>query len=521
MPAVSKLRIKTLFSAFITCFLFTGILYSQTYRNVPVNNTITEVQPMTGIVMWHNNGNANYLQSTDAVTLEFAYMKYNDIVKQKGVYNWSVLENRLNTIASRNHQAIIRFYFVYPQNLPDMDGKTTVPDYIKDRNDYADFKGKGDGAECYFPDWRNQELQDFALDFYTEYANQYDNDPRLAFVQTGFGLWSEYHVWSGQITVDGKTYNEAEMVGLGFPSKAFQEKFLQHLNTVFVNTPWNVSINVANTDYSPVETNPALKNLHFGLFDDSFMCEEHDTYNIFNWQFFGAEKYKTSPAGGEFNYYTTADQEGVLNPDGWRGKTYEQAAAQYHITYMIGNDQPEYRPMSRIKEAGMANGYKFKVEEFLVSETSSQVTIKNTGIAPIYYDAFVTVNGIRATGSLKGLSPGEQQVYTLETGGNNPILTIECDRLLPNQQIQWEGNSSTDISSVKEADIQWTVTDKMLSITGEKNIQRLQIISLTGNIIKDAVKQNTISLTGLDRGIYLVVVSSNTNTTVKKIFLQQ
>jgi hypothetical protein len=200
---------------------------------------------------------------------------------------------------------------VYPKDAPYRDGKTTVPDYIKNLSGYTEFKGKGDGAECYFPDWRNTELQEFVMDFYVAFAEKYDNDPRLAFVQTGFGLWAEYHTWSGEFKLNGTTYKEANMVGIGFPSKEFQEKFLTKLASVFEKTPWNISIDAADEDYTPMAEIPALKDLGFGLFDDSFMSEEQDSYNKLNWNFFGTERYKKYPAGGEFNFYTEADQKGV------------------------------------------------------------------------------------------------------------------------------------------------------------------------------------------------------------------
>lgn len=60
--------------------------------------------------------------------------------------------------------------------------------------------------------------------------------------------------------------------------------------------------------------------------------------------------------GGELNYYTDHDQQHALDPEGPHGISFEQMAAQYHISYMIGNDQPEYQSMARIEEAGLSTG---------------------------------------------------------------------------------------------------------------------------------------------------------------------
>ncbi len=503
---------------FIIFFLsvITQLSTSQTFRDVKVNSSIDKVQPMTGIVLWTDNIEKN---NTDAISLEFSYMKYNDIVKQKGIYDWTVLENTLNSAASRNHQAIIRFYFVYPVDKPLRDGKTTVPDYIKNMEGYTDFKGKGDGSECYFPDWRNTELQNFTLEFYTKLAEKYDNDPRLAFLQTGFGLWAEYHTWSGEFTLNGTKYKESKMVGIGFPSKAYQETFLKHLNSVFINTPWSISIDASDGDYTPVEEKPELKNLNFGLFDDSFMSEEHDTWNKLNWQFFGSDKYRKSPAGGEFNYYTDADQKGVLEPKGWRGRTYEQASSQYHISYMIGNDQPKYRTMDRIKEAGMANGYKFNVESFKVSDLESKVIVKNIGVAPIYHDAFVTVNGVKSNESLKHLYPGESKEYSIMSGGDNPILTITSDRLLPGQTIQFKGNTTAEMPENKTNQIQYKIIGKQLYISTEEIQNKIKITDLTGKTLLNKIiynGENIIPLKNFHTGIYILEISSCCK---KKIYL--
>ena len=55
----------------------------------------------------------------------------------------------------------------------------------------------------------------------------------------------------------------------------------------------------------------------------------------------------------------------------------------------------------------------------------------NAGVAPIYFEAFPTVNGVRSQTSLKGLLPGQARQFTIAAGGTDPALTIESDRLVP------------------------------------------------------------------------------------------
>lgn len=66
------------------------------------------------------------------------------------------------------------------------------------------------------------------------------------------------------------------------------------------------------------------------------------------------------------------------------------------------------------------------------------VTIENSGVAPIYFDAFVTINAVRSTESLKYLQAGDTREFLVRSGGEKPILSIECDHLVPGQIIEYE-----------------------------------------------------------------------------------
>ncbi|RLD68850.1 MAG: DUF4832 domain-containing protein, partial [Bacteroidetes bacterium] len=329
----------------IVFYLFISLISSaQAYKSanefsdIEIDAQITEVQPMTGIVFWTTNGN----KDTDAISLEYSYMLFNEVVDGNSDYDWQAVEDKLNDVASRNHQAIFRFRYVYPGY------ETAVPDYIKNLSDYNETEGISEGQTTWFPDWTHSELESFTLEFYKKFAERYDNDPRLAFIQVGFGLWGEYHIYDGPF-----------VLGETFPSKEFQTNFFEHLDTTFKQTHFSISIDAADDTYSPFSVNAELLSIHFGLFDDSFMHEDHSGYNTESWNFFDRNRYQHSPAGGEFSYYTTYDQQHVLDPTGNFGTSYEDFAEDFHISYMIGNDQPNYQTMDRIKEASIASGYKF------------------------------------------------------------------------------------------------------------------------------------------------------------------
>ena len=386
------------------------------YAILPLQPRDAGLQPMTGIALWTDNEQAG----TDAIQLEYAYMLYSDVCKEKDSYDWTCVEQVLNAVASRHHQAVLRFRYSY------VGEECAVPAYIKALPEYEETVGKSEGERTCFPDWRCDELQRFHLAFYRLFAEKYDSDPRLAFLETGFGLWAEYHIYDGPF-IPGRT----------FPSKAFQTQFFQGMENWFKDLPWCISIDAADETYGPFQSEPELLDGRFGNFDDSFLCKDHDKYNAGCWRFFGTSRYRRAPMGGEFSYETTFDQKHCLDRKGLHGHTFEKEAARYHLTFIIGNDQPLYQSLTRIREAGMATGYRFVAKQLRALGPEVAVFVANEGVAPVYRDAFLEVDGIRATGNLRELMPGEGRWFraTLPQPSSAPVLSVLCNHLVAGQQI--------------------------------------------------------------------------------------
>ena len=388
---------------------------------IPLQSAITHVQPMTGIVLWNTSGN----NKRDYVQLEFSYMLYNDVCKEKDVFDWTPMDNLLKEVASRGHQAVVRFRYTYPGY------SCAVPDYIKSWPGYEATNAKSEGRKTEFPDWRCEELQRFHMEFHRRFAERYDKDPRLAFVETGFGLWAEYHIYDGPC-----------VIGQTFPSHDFQAQFLPKMDEWFKDTPWMFSIDASDSKYAPFHKQKELLNLRFGNFDDSFMCQDWSGYNWSGWKFFGEDRYKKAPAGGEFSYYSDYDQKHVLDKEGMYGRVFEDVVAKVHMTFIIGNDQPGKQTPERIAEAAMSMGYRFEIRDFQVKEGElAAVRIANVGVAPIYRDAFVEVEGVRGDLNLRTLMPGDEAWVTVACKASKTSRpAIACDHLVSGQEIQYQAD---------------------------------------------------------------------------------
>ena len=184
-------------------FLATGLLAESSFaadRSIALNKSIESLEPMKGIVFWPDQAKSQKnLQSS--ISLEFSYCLPCAVVTGKTGdkinYDWSSFESMLNDIKSRGHQAIVRFRIEYPnetiENAPNctenVKGATAVPLYIKSNKSYSETftKDAGGDGPTYYADWKNEELKWFYKQFYTDFAAKYDKDPRIAFVQAGFG----------------------------------------------------------------------------------------------------------------------------------------------------------------------------------------------------------------------------------------------------------------------------------------------------------------------------------------------
>ena len=470
-------KVKRYYLLSIVYYLLSGMgtCHAQTWQSVELTRQITHPQPMTGLVLWPDEARSRNAQYGKTIQLEFSYCLPCKVVtgcEEDGtiLYDWSWFDNILDDVASRGHQMIARFRYEYPSGK-DVDGKkgtTAVPDYIKQRSDYEETYAANPGGDgpTYYADWSNAELQRFTLQFYTDFAQRYAHDPRLAFLEVGFGHWSEYHIYGTKL-----------QLGKNFPSKAYQKKFLQHLSAVMTDIPWLISIDAADKTYSPIVGNASLMALQFGLFDDSFMHEKHeldtgDGYNESCWNAIGrGTRWQIGVCGGEISYYSSNDQKNFLSPNGLYGHTWAEQAAKYHITFMIANDAPSggVATPARFRRGSMATGYRFVVKQCETDGTSTRLLVTNEGIAPLYRDAWFAIDDTRSETTLRGLLPSEERWVEIPAvpyaDGSN--IQIVSDFILPQQSIEF-------IADIKATGIEEMKDDKLKVKNGASAIYDFQ-----------------------------------------------
>ena len=109
----------------------------KSFAPVRIQCQVDAVQPGTGLVLWSENASNRHAAYGKAISLEYAYCLPSQVVtgKDNGVvrYDWSSFNSWLRDVASRGHQAVVRFRYEYPgeRSVDGQPGTTAVPEYIK------------------------------------------------------------------------------------------------------------------------------------------------------------------------------------------------------------------------------------------------------------------------------------------------------------------------------------------------------------------------------------------------------
>jgi len=87
-------------------------------------------------------------------------------------------------------------------------------------------------------------------------------------------------------------------------------------------------------------------------------------------------------------------------------------------------------------------GYKFRIRDFRVKDGKAALLVANVGVAPIYRDAWIAVDGTRSECNLAQLMPGNEIWIEVNASGIGPksVPTIECDHLVTGQRICFEAD---------------------------------------------------------------------------------
>ncbi|ROO86973.1 uncharacterized protein DUF4832 [Actinocorallia herbida] len=328
-----------------------------------------DTNPLEGFIPYSGS------YSTFPHSMEWFYLPLDAVMTGPGAFDWTALEDQLDAIAARGHQAAFRFYLDYP-------GKPSgVPQYLLDAglttHPYDDF---GNNGQSVSPDYDDPRLVAALDEFIAALGAAYDGDPRVGFVQLGLlGFWGEWHTWPHN--GDPGTEN-------WFASQAEQVRILDAYDAAFDET--RLMVRYPSTDNAAHD---------IGYHDDSFA---YSTLPGTGWHFMDlmrqagtTEKWKDVPVAGELR----PELQGCLfdlpmdcTSDG--DNNFADGVAQTHASWLLNHYAftPGYTGAAydNALAAAKSLGYRLRVSAMRTGESRRGLTVsirmRDDGVAPFSYD---------------------------------------------------------------------------------------------------------------------------------------
>ncbi len=344
----------------------------------PVSN------PMKGFMPWapEDGSTPGTVANALPYTLEWAPFPVNTVVTGRDTYDFTKVDALLDAIASRGHQAVIRFSLDTP-------GKESgMPQYLIDAGtdtsrtyDFYDNK-----SISFSPNYNDPKVQEMLLHFVAALGDKYDGDPRIGYITAGlYGFWGEEHTYpyNGAVSSQNPT-------GINWmPSDEFRAQLVEAWDDAFDET-------FIQNRY-PTE---ATKAHGMGYHDDSF---GYATLEGVSWHFIPKlkkqgeeEAWQHSPIGGELyppiQTCIFSQPINCTNMDAEGDYKALESIQGAHATWLInqkafsvgysGDD------LTRAKAASAAMGYTLQATRTSATYHGAKATvvveIKNTGSAPFY-----------------------------------------------------------------------------------------------------------------------------------------
>lgn len=352
----------------------------------------------------------------DLVSYGSGYQKWNKLNPAKGVYDWTELDKLLDALAEHNMGYALRVLpyspsFVKGNDTPEEDYDWT-PKFVYEMGaKKITATVQWNGYRATVPVWDDPVYLQAAKDFGTALAKKYDGDPRIEYIDIrSFGEWGEWHA--------------SHLNGSEMPSEAVQIEMLDHYASVFKKT----LLVLPSSGMGDVYTH-AL-SLGITKRDDGFISIPGRPDSLVR----AYEANLPTIAENQAGYATMLNNNDII-PGGylkWTPQRWVDAITTAHLTYyVLDQDSDEgykfYKENKALADSmSKVIGYNFRVVNAeLVSVTdaaknvaegtaenatkasvastattsSLNITVKNTGVAPCFFDVYLVAEFVDSTGT--------------------------------------------------------------------------------------------------------------------------
>ena len=333
----------------------------------------------------------------DLVTYGSGYQKWNKLNPAKDVYDWTELDKLLDALTEHNMGYALRVLpyspsFVKGNDTPEEEYDWT-PKFVYEMGaKKITATVQWNGYRATVPVWDDPIYLQAAKDFGTALAAKYDGDPRIEYIDIrSFGEWGEWHA--------------SHLDGSEMPSEAIQIDLLDHYASVFKKT----LLVLPSSGMGDVYTH-AL-SLGITKRDDGFISIPGRPDSLVR----AYEANLPTIAENQAGYATLLNNNDII-PGGylkWTPQRWVDAITTAHLTYyVLDQDSDEgykfYKENKALADSmSKVIGYNFTVTKAELETVASTkdtmstltITVKNTGVAPCFFDIYLVAEFVDSTGA--------------------------------------------------------------------------------------------------------------------------
>ena len=348
----------------------------------------------------------------DLVSYGSGYQQWNKLNPTKGVYDWMELEKLLNALAEHNMTYALRVLPYTPSfiksDFPPQEEYDWTPPFVYEMGaKKIQIDLRGTEYHAYAPVWDDSIYIWAAKEFAKALAEKYDGDPRIEYIDVRtFGEWGEWHT--------------SHMLGSVMPADSVLKDMLDYYASVFKKT----QLVLPSNGFGDVYTH-AL-DLGITKRDDGFIGIPGRPDTLLRAYNANLPTIAENIAG-----YRTMLANDDLIPGGtqkWTAERWVDAITTAHLTYYVLDQDNDcgyyfYKDNKALADSmSKVIGYNFTVTraELLtiagadnaastaensadtaagnVATNTLNITIKNTGVAPCFFDVYLVAEFVDSTG---------------------------------------------------------------------------------------------------------------------------
>ena len=337
----------------------------------------------------------------DLVSYGSGYQQWNKLNPEKGVYDWTELEKLLNALAEHNMTYALRVLPYTPSfiksDFPPQEDYDWTPTFVYEMGaKKIQIDLRGTEYHAYAPVWDDPIYLQAAKEFAKALAEKYDGDPRIEYIDVRtFGEWGEWHT--------------SHILGSEMPADSVLIDMLDYYASVFKKT----QLVLPSNGFGDVYTH-AL-DLGITKRDDGFIGIPGRPDTLLRAYNANLPTIAENIAG-----YRTMLTYDDLIPGGtqkWTAERWVDAITTAHLTYYVLDQDNDcgyyfYKDNKALADSmSKVIGYNFTVtraELVTVATPASgnatditsmlNVTVKNTGVAPCFFDVYLVAEFVDSTG---------------------------------------------------------------------------------------------------------------------------